>query len=172
MLGGARSGKSSLALRIASGWGCPVRFIATAEAKDAEMASRINSHRASRPETWETIEAPRDLLGALKSTDPDVAVVLDCVSFWVANLVMDGVAPEQIDADSLSAAALAADRPGRAIVVSNEVGLGLVPDNELGRGFRDVLGRVNSAWVKRSEETFLVVAGRVLPLKELGVDDG
>ena len=170
LLGGARSGKSGLAVRIATTWGTPVTFVATAEAKDDEMASRIGRHRDERPPGWETREAPRSLIDVLEKVEPERGLVLDCVSFWVANLVMDGVAAAAIEDQAANAFEVLASRSGQSVVVSNEVGLGLVPDNELGRTFRDVLGRVNMLAAARAEASYLVVAGKVLAVDEFPLE--
>jgi len=155
LLGGARSGKSSLAVDLASRAGGPVTFIATATSGDEEMAARIAAHRGERPGDWKTVEEPLHLREALEAAEG--TVVVDCLSLWVANLLE---ADMEIDA---GAAAAAAGR-GRTIAVSNEVGLGIVPATPLGRRYRDVLGRVNAAWADAAETTLLVVAGRALPL--------
>jgi adenosyl cobinamide kinase/adenosyl cobinamide phosphate guanylyltransferase len=155
LLGGARSGKSSLAVDLASRAGGPVTFIATATAGDEEMADRIAAHRGERPGDWTTVEEPLHLRQALEAAEG--TVVVDCLSLWVANLLE---ADMEIDAE---AAAVAAGR-GRTIAVSNEVGLGIVPATPLGRRYRDVLGRVNAEWADAAETTLLVVAGRALPL--------
>jgi adenosyl cobinamide kinase/adenosyl cobinamide phosphate guanylyltransferase len=170
LLGGARSGKSSLAVSIATRWGTPVTFVATAEAKDDEMASRIGRHRNERPSGWETLEAPRSLIDALEKVKPERGLVLDCMSFWVANLVMDGVAAAAVEDRAANAFEVLASRTGQTVVVSNEVGLGLVPDNELGRSFRDVLGRVNVLAASQAEAAYLVVAGKVLAIDEYPLD--
>jgi adenosyl cobinamide kinase/adenosyl cobinamide phosphate guanylyltransferase len=166
LLGGARSGKSRLAVRLASEGDAPVVFLATGEPGDREMAARIARHRLERPGGWTTIEEPRVLREVVASAPPDATLVIDCLSFWVAN-VLESRTVEQIEAEAADAAALAAAR-GRTIAVTNEVGLGVVPATPLGRAFRDVLGRVNAVWAEAAEEAYLVVAGRVLPLKALG----
>jgi adenosyl cobinamide kinase/adenosyl cobinamide phosphate guanylyltransferase len=158
LLGGARSGKSSLAVELAERAGGPVTFIATATAGDDEMAARIEAHRAERPGTWTTVEEPIRLLDALEAAEG--TVVVDCLSLWVANLLEDGAT--EIEEQAVAAAAVAARR--RSIAVSNEVGLGVVPPTPLARRYRDVLGRVNAAWAEAAEVTLLVVAGRALPL--------
>jgi adenosyl cobinamide kinase/adenosyl cobinamide phosphate guanylyltransferase len=134
-----------------------VVFIATGEARDEEMASRIDEHRRERPAGWVTVEEPLDLRGALAATPAGATVVVDCLSLWVANLLEQGQEPDDL-------AATAAARPGLTIAVSNEVGLGIVPANELARRFRDMLGRVNAAWVAASDEAYLCVAGRTISL--------
>ena len=153
LVGGARSGKSSLAVRMATG---EVVFVATAEPGDAEMAARIEAHRAERPGSWVTVEAPVDLTGALRDAPPDACVIVDCLTLWVANTMDETLARE--------AAGIAAARPGDTIVVTNEVGMGIVPANELARTYRDLLGRVNAIWADAADRVLLVVAGRTLEL--------
>jgi adenosylcobinamide kinase/adenosylcobinamide-phosphate guanylyltransferase len=165
LLGGARSGKSSLAVQLAAANGGPVTFLATAEGRDEEMTARIDAHRRERPPDWHTVEAPLALRAAIDEV-PDGVLVIDCLSFWVANELERSSAIE-IERTGAEAAAVAAARTGLTIAVSNEVGLGVVPATELGRVFRDVLGRVNAAWVAASSHAHLVIAGRALDLKEL-----
>ena len=169
LLGGARSGKSALAGRMAVESGEPVVFIATGEPRDEEMAARIRRHRDDRPATWRTIEAPLDLLAAFRSTSPGDFLIVDCLTLWVSNLLESGV-----DSDAISAAADGVARElvlRRGVVVSNEVGLGIVPANELARAFRDVLGAVNVTFAGLASRAVLMVAGRALELgsAELGV---
>lgn len=165
LLGGARSGKSAAALRRAAASGAPVVFIATAEALDEEMQSRIARHRAERDPAWATVEAALDPARALAEAPPGVCVVLDCLSLWVANLVQREIGEGEVLERAAEAAALAARRPGLTVAVSNEVGMGVVPEFELGRRYRDVLGRVNALWAERADEALLVVAGRTLSLR-------
>jgi adenosyl cobinamide kinase/adenosyl cobinamide phosphate guanylyltransferase len=159
LLGGARSGKSSLALRMAKG---NVTFVATGEAGDEEMAVRIAAHRAERPAGWTTVEEPFELRHVLE--DAHGTVVVDCLSLWVAN-ALERLDPAAVETAGADAAHAAAARDGLTIAVSNEVGLGVVPASELGRLYRDVLGRVNAAWVAASDEAWFVVAGRKLALE-------
>lgn len=165
LLGGARSGKSRLALRLAAGSGGPVAFIATAEARDEEMAGRIARHRAERPPGWTTIEEPLALDAALAGAPDDACVVVDCLALWLSNLLDQGYGPEECERAATAATATAAARTATSIVVSNEVGLGIVPATPLGRDYRDVLGRVNQAWVAAADAAALVVAGRALRLE-------
>jgi adenosyl cobinamide kinase/adenosyl cobinamide phosphate guanylyltransferase len=164
LLGGARSGKSTLAVRRAERAGAPVVFVATAEAGDAEMAERIARHRGERDPSWRTVEAPLALADELTSAPPSACVVLDCLTLWVANLLGAGLAQAEALRRAEEAAVLAAGREGTTIAVTNEVGMGLVPADELGRRYRDLLGRVNAAWAARAEEALLVVAGRTMTL--------
>jgi adenosylcobinamide kinase / adenosylcobinamide-phosphate guanylyltransferase len=165
LLGGARSGKSALAVRLASEWGGPVVFVATAEARnDVEMSARIARHRLERPPAWTTVEEPLDLTGALAHTPEGACLVVDCLTLWAANALEAGWDDEAIERTAVEAAALAAARTALTVVASNEVGMGIVPDAPLGRAFRDVLGRVNAVFAGQAERAFLVVAGRPLEL--------
>ncbi|HEX3227093.1 MAG TPA: bifunctional adenosylcobinamide kinase/adenosylcobinamide-phosphate guanylyltransferase [Gaiellaceae bacterium] len=152
-LGGARSGKSRLAVERAGASGSPVTFIATGEAGDDEMAARIELHKRERPPEWRTVEEPLDLAGALSSVPDGDTAVVDCLSLWVANGGGDDAALEA-----------AAARNALTIAVSNEVGMGIVPVNALAREYRDVLGRVNAAWAAAADEAWFVVAGKTLRL--------
>jgi adenosylcobinamide kinase / adenosylcobinamide-phosphate guanylyltransferase len=164
LLGGARSGKSALAVDMATQSRRDVVFVATAEAGDEEMRGRIARHQAERPERWATVEAPRDLAGALAKAAPGDCLVVDCLALWVANLLEAGEAVATIEALAATTVAAVAERSGPSIAVSNEVGLGVVPATPLGRKYRDLLGRVNAGWAEVADEAVLVVAGRVLPL--------
>jgi len=165
LVGGARSGKSRLAVRLASESGNPVVFLATGEAGDDEMADRIAHHRAERPAAWRTVEEPTELADAIAAVPEGATLVVDCLSLWVAN-VLESRDAADVESEAREAAALAAART--TIAVSNEVGLGVVPATPLGRAYRDVLGRVNAIWAEAADDAYLVVAGRVLPLAELG----
>jgi adenosyl cobinamide kinase/adenosyl cobinamide phosphate guanylyltransferase len=164
LTGGARSGKSSLALRVAEATGRPVVFVATAHAGDGEMEERIARHRAERPAHWDTIEEPRDLAGTLRGAAADACVLVDCLSLWLFNVLEQGASDADAERLAGEAAALAAARPGPVVAVTNEVGQGIVPATPSGRRFRDVLGRVNARWAQAAERVVLVVAGRPLPL--------
>lgn len=165
LLGGARSGKSRLALELAAAAGGAVTFVATAEALDDEMTERIAAHRAERPSGWATVEEPVELGRALGSVDRDAACVVDCLSLWVSNLLLRGDDAAAIESAARTCAGLAAARTGTTIAVTNEVGLGVVPATPLGRSYRDLLGTVNRIWVEASDRAAFVVAGRLLPLE-------
>ncbi len=164
LLGGARSGKSSLAIELARRWTGPVTFIATGEPGDDEMAERIRVHRSERPADWATVEAPLEVREAFDCVADETAVVLDCLSLWVANLLARGDEAHEIEAECAAVSALAAARRSLTVAVSNEVGLGVVPTSELGRRYRDLLGRINARWAADAEHAAFVVAGRSLPL--------
>jgi adenosyl cobinamide kinase/adenosyl cobinamide phosphate guanylyltransferase len=163
LVGGARSGKSRLALELAERGTAPVVFLATGEPGDDEMAERIDRHRRERPAAWRTVEEPVDLLGALQAVEPDATLVVDCLSFWTAN-VLERSGAEAVERDAHTAATAAAARGGLTVAVTNEVGLGVVPATPLGRAYRDVLGRVNAIWADAADRSFFVVAGRALAL--------
>ena len=164
MIGGARAGKSTLALELAQSAGRPVTFLATAEAGDDEMAVRIDAHRRERPSDWDTLEEPLELRAGLESVDPTRTVGVDCLTLGVANALGRGDTPDAVLDEARATGDAAARRDGDAVVVTNEVGLGIVPANALARTFRDTLGAVNQAFADRAERTLLVVAGRVLEL--------
>jgi adenosyl cobinamide kinase/adenosyl cobinamide phosphate guanylyltransferase len=163
LLGGARSGKSALAVD----WGCahdgPVTFVATGEAGDDEMAARIRRHREGRPSGWTTVEAPIDPTPAVTGAPGDALVIVDCLTLWVANAFGDlDDAAVLARADALGAAAAA--RPAPTVVVTNEVGTGIVPADPATRRYRDLLGGVNTAVVAHAAAAWLLVAGRALAL--------
>lgn len=163
ILGGARSGKSTLAERRAADSGLAVVFVATAEAGDSEMAARIAAHRARRPDHWATVEAPRDLAGALQAhAGIGRLLLVDCLTLWLANLVADDSALEREREALLGALPHLA---GEIVLVSNEVGLGIVPDNPLARGFRDAAGRLNQDVAAACERVTFIAAGLPLTLK-------
>ena len=164
LLGGARAGKTTFAERLASTWGGEVTYIATCPRieGDAELADRIERHRAERPASWTTVEEEIDLTRSI--TGSTGLIVIDCLTTWVGNLLHRG----HDEAAVLGASDLAIDavlgRGEPTVAVSNEVGSGVVPATELGRAYRDALGRVNQRWVAVSDRTLLIVAGRALRL--------
>ncbi|HEX2987176.1 MAG TPA: bifunctional adenosylcobinamide kinase/adenosylcobinamide-phosphate guanylyltransferase [Chloroflexota bacterium] len=185
ILGGARSGKSSLAERMAEQAGPKVTFLATAQALDEEMRQRIAAHKASRPREWRTVEEPLELAAAVESAVKESDTVLvDCLTVWVSNHLcrMEAVesTPEwhrelemlgQRLRDQASRIATAAACGGATLLlVSNEVGLGLVPDNPLGRAYRDLLGAINRQMAAEAEQVLLLVAGIPLDVKRLALE--
>jgi adenosylcobinamide kinase/adenosylcobinamide-phosphate guanylyltransferase len=164
LLGGARSGKSALAARLAGRWPGPVTVVATGQAGDAEMAERIRRHRAERPGHWATVEEPLALEAALAGAPEASFVVLDCLTLWVANLLERGLDDGRVLERARAAAAAAADRAAPTVTVSNEVGSGIVPADALARRYRDLLGLVNAVWADAADQTLLLVAGRAVPL--------
>jgi len=168
LLGGARCGKSRLAVELAAATGSSVTFVATAQARDREMAKRIAAHRSERPSDWETVEEPYELEDAFARVEGTNVVIVDCLSLWAANVLERGDPPELVLEGASRAAVAASTRAPLTIAVSNEVGLGVVPATPLGRAYRDVLGSINRSWVEESAVAALVVAGRALLLSEAG----
>ena len=165
LLGGARSGKSDLAVRIAAAQPAPVTLIATAEAGDPEMEERIDRHRAERPAGWTVLEVPLELRQATTGAPPTDCLLIDCLTLWAANLLRDHD-EDAIRSLAADAARATAARAGLTLAISNEVGLGIVPDNPLARRYRDVIGRVNAIWAAEAQRAYLLVAGRMLPLND------
>ncbi len=171
ILGGARSGKSTYAQKLAlERGGDDVLVVATAQALDEEMQSRIEAHRRDRPAAWRTLEAPHDTGRLIQQADPSAVVLVDCLTLLVSNAVM--ALPQSASAVEAEAAALAevdellaAYRRGTAswIAISNEVGLGLVPPYPMGRVYRDALGRANQSLAAEADEVLFLVAG--IPMK-------
>jgi adenosylcobinamide kinase / adenosylcobinamide-phosphate guanylyltransferase len=167
VLGGARSGKSAYALQRAQEWEGRLVYLATAEGKDEEMRKRIARHRARRrSRRWETIEEPLEVVWQLKEMDDSIGVVvLDCVTLWVSNALLNNQEAELENqvAELIEEIPLL---PFHFLAVSNEVGLGLVPDTPLGRGYRDLLGTVNQRLAQACKEVVFMTAG--LPMKIKG----
>ncbi len=164
ILGGARSGKSRFAEELAIKAGGNLHYLATGRAWDDEMRDRIAHHQARRGGEWTTHEAPVDIAAMLERLDrPDNVVLVDCLTLWLTNLMM-----ENADFDAAFAALEAAILSARAklIFVSNEVGLGIVPENRMAREFRDHAGRLHQRIAAIAGEVFFVAAG--LPLKMKG----
>jgi adenosylcobinamide kinase/adenosylcobinamide-phosphate guanylyltransferase len=166
LLGGARSGKSQLAVQLAERAQVPVVFLATGEAGDEEMADRIARHRDERSPSWETVEEPVELERAIRGVSGESTLIVDCLSLWVSNLI-HAWGWAEIEAAAATAAVAASARAGLTVAVSNEVGLAIVPDNALARAYRDLLGRVNALWVDAADTSYFVVAGRAIELNEL-----
>jgi adenosylcobinamide kinase/adenosylcobinamide-phosphate guanylyltransferase len=171
VLGGARSGKSRLASQLA-GEREPVTLVATAlvDPSDAEMSARIARHRAERPDTWTTVEAPRDLEGVLsRLAAREGSIVIDCVTLWLSNLLLGQDGAEPLD-DAAILAALdrateAARGCARVVWVSNEVGSGIIPLNALARRFADLQGWANQQLARVCDRVDLCVAGLSVRLK-------
>ena len=175
IIGGARSGKSTLAEQLAR-QGERVLYVATAESRDEEMRRRIAAYRAARPEHWDTVEEPLDLAGALRPVHNRYdTVLIDCLTLWVSNLLLGrqpGAADDAIEERILNTARellqLVASSGAGWIMVSNEVGLGVVPGSPLGRAYRDLLGRVNQLAAAHARQVYLMVAGLPLQVKPAG----
>ncbi len=163
VLGGARSGKSSFAQARAEESGLAPVFVATAEARDHEMAERIARHVEARGSRWRLIEAPYALGEAMAAAaGPDTILLVDCLTLWLTNVMLRGddvAAASDMLVDSIAGLA------GPVILVSNEVGSGIVPETPLGRRFRDAQGRLNQAMARACDGAVLVVAGLPMLLK-------
>ncbi len=156
--GGSRSGKSRYALELAKRVGSRLAFIATAQLFDGEMRSRVERHQQDRGEQFTTIEEPLELAKSIREASGYDAIVVDCLTLWVSNLMLGD---REIPTEDL----IAAIRGSQAtvILVTNEVGCGIVPDNELARRFRDLAGWLNQAVAEAADEVYWMVFG--VPLK-------
>jgi|ERR1700733_6904598 adenosylcobinamide kinase / adenosylcobinamide-phosphate guanylyltransferase len=161
VLGGARSGKSRYAESLIASLPPPWMYVATAAAGDAEMAERIASHRARRGPNWRTIEATHNLDRVLADCKAD-AVLVDCLTLWLSNLMLaDGAVEEEMTRVEKALSSATAPK----VLVSNEVGSGIVPDYPLGRRFRDAQGIFNQRIAALADRVVLVVAGLPVALK-------
>jgi adenosylcobinamide kinase/adenosylcobinamide-phosphate guanylyltransferase len=164
--GGARSGKSAEALRLAEGFERRV-FIATAEICDAEMRERITLHRKERGDDWETIEAPINLADAVRETGgPSTVIVIDCLTVWLGNLIHSD---PNLHADAPPCMALLRalreSTAAQILVVTNEVGMSIVPQNAFARRYRDIHGRFNQRVAALADRVILMVCGQALSVK-------
>ena len=162
LLGGARSGKSTHAEKLATALPGPWTYIATAQPYDDEMAERIALHRSRRGDGWQTVDAPLDLAEALRAVPEGRPVLVDCLTLWLSNHMLAGHDAEAVSAELEKA--LSVPR-GPWFVVSNEVGLGIVPDNPLGRRFRDAQGRLNQRVAAIADRVLFMVAGLPMQVK-------
>lgn len=163
VLGGARSGKTSVALARAEASGLEPVMVATAQAFDAEMAARIAAHRAERGARWGLVEEPLELAEALtREAAAGRVLVVDCLTLWLSNTLL---AERDVEAAITTLGEALARLGGPAILVSNEVGLGIVPDNALARRFRDLQGRLNREVARLADRVTLVVAGIEVAVK-------
>ena len=186
ILGGARSGKSTFAERLAASGGRPVAFIATATASDVEMLERIARHRASRPKGWHTLEEPLELARAVRqAAELADVVLLDCVTLWLGNVLLQAPGQDEQGEGALYTTSRLFDEgalkecealftvlkslgPNKTlIVVTNEVGLGIVPAYPLGRLYRDTLGYINQRLAEAADRVYLMVAGLAVDIKRL-----
>jgi adenosylcobinamide kinase/adenosylcobinamide-phosphate guanylyltransferase len=179
--GGARSGKSRFAETLAAEGGGRVVYLATLEPRDDEMRLRVARHRASRPASWLTVEEPLDPLAALQRQVPHETCLLDCLTLWLSNLLLQTESPEAgtealEDPTPLTSAILGRVRallewqqsqPSHLIIVTNEVGSGLVPEYELSRTYRDLLGEANQIAGAAADRLYLCVAGQAVDLKTI-----
>ena len=165
VLGGAASGKSRFAQELAERHPGTLLYVATAQAGDAEMAERICRHRQARGERWRTVEAPLELAAALSAAAGHGAVLVDCITLWLTNLLLDGGSADAVRPGVEALVAGLGNLPAPLILVSNEVGQGIVPEHALARTFRDLAGEVNQRLAARADVVWLVTAGLPLQLK-------
>ena len=165
ILGGARSGKSRLAERLATQSGLAVTYIATSQALDGEMSARIQHHRQRRPADWGLMEEPLELARALRdNAAPGRCLLVDCLTLWLTNLLMlDDDTRLAMQRDAFLE--VLAELPGHIILVSNETGLGVVPLGELTRRYVDEAGWLHQAVAERAERVLFTVAGLPMLLK-------
>lgn len=176
--GGARSGKSSFAEKIAENSGKRVTYIATAEALDEEMAARISEHRKRRPRSWSTIEEPYRVTSVLEEVGQNEGVVLiDCLTLLISNLLFspsakEGSQPSEQDVLSEINNLARSARASRAdvVIVSNEVGLGVVPEYPQARLYRDLTGWANQTMAEEADHAYFLISGMALDIKALHIN--
>jgi adenosylcobinamide kinase / adenosylcobinamide-phosphate guanylyltransferase len=162
--GGSRSGKSTFALEYARRYTQPLAFIATAEARDDEMASRVASHRAERGMEFHTIEEPIHVARALVEQGHRYgAIVIDCLTLWASNLMFSGI--EDIRSETANLLRVATESTAAVVLVTNEVGCGIVPENALARRFRDVAGSMNQQAAAAALEAYWMMFGIPMRIK-------
>jgi adenosylcobinamide kinase / adenosylcobinamide-phosphate guanylyltransferase len=161
IIGGARSGKSRYGETLIAPLPPPWIYVATAQPLDAEMKERIAAHRARRGEGWTTVEAPRDLVGAL-SAHASAPVLIDCLTLWLSNLML---ADADVAAETERLERALCERAAPVVMVANEVGFGIVPENALARSFRDQQGILNQRIAALADRVVLMVAGLPLSVK-------
>ncbi|MBT3321495.1 MAG: bifunctional adenosylcobinamide kinase/adenosylcobinamide-phosphate guanylyltransferase [Anaerolineae bacterium] len=178
ILGGARSGKSTYAEKLAKEIGGDwVLYVATSEAKDEEMRERIEKHRAARPVAWITVEAPRSIAQVIVHARCGEEVVLvDCITVLVSNILLaesrkanenpfNVKVEEAVNDEVTQLLRIIHQTKGHFLLVSNEVGMGLVPPYALGRAYRDLLGRANQRLTEAADDVFFLVAGLPMQMK-------
>ena len=165
ILGGARSGKSRLAEKLAADSGCAVTHIATSQPLDGEMNDRVRHHRERRPPHWALIEEPIELARVLReNARVDTCLLVDCLTLWLTNLLMLEN-PQRLTEERDALLQCLGELPGEILFVSNETGMGVVPLGELTRRFVDEAGWLHQALAERCQRVVLTVAGLPLTLK-------
>jgi adenosylcobinamide kinase/adenosylcobinamide-phosphate guanylyltransferase len=173
ILGGARSGKSSYAQKLAEESGKSVTFLATAQALDSEMSARIQKHQRERPQHWQTLEIPFRIASHVKEIKSEI-VILDCITLLASNLMMEFVKDDLVDEmlfmqsvqkEMEDLCRVIRESDLHWIIISNEVGLGLVPPYQMGRVYRDWLGWANQRVAKEAENVLFMVAGIPMVIK-------
>ena len=165
ILGGARSGKSRLAEKLAAESGCAVNYIATSQPLDGEMNERVRHHRERRPGHWALVEEPVELARVLRdNARADSFLLVDCLTLWLTNLLLLED-PQRLSAERDALLECLAELPGEIVLVSNETGMGVVPLGELTRRYVDEAGWLHQALAERCQRVVLTVAGLPLTLK-------
>ena len=165
ILGGARSGKSRLAEKLAAESALAITYIATSQPLDGEMNERVRHHRERRPGHWGLVEEPLELARVLRdSAGAETFLLVDCLTLWLTNLLMLED-PQRLDAERDALLACLAELPGEIVFVSNETGMGVVPLGELTRRYVDEAGWLHQALAERCQRVVLTVAGLPLTLK-------
>jgi len=172
--GGARSGKSGYAQKLAENSASQRVYIATARPDDEEMRRRIGRHQASRGESWRTVEEPLDLTGAIKTLPPDGVAVVDCLTLWLSNMMMEAFergrpfGEDEAAREGEKLRQSIAPLPSPIILVTNEVGMGVMPTNELARRFGDCAGRLNQIIAEEANRVVLMTCGIATIIKNKG----
>jgi adenosylcobinamide kinase/adenosylcobinamide-phosphate guanylyltransferase len=169
ILGGARSGKSAYAEKLAITSGLPVTYIATAQIYDDEFKSRVQHHQARRPSHWQLIEEPHFLSATLQANNkPGTTLIIDCLTLWLAQWICEECKPPSSSSWQRQREALLKILPSmqaEVFLVSNEVGMGIVPLGEINRKFQDEQGRLNQAIAQIADQVSFIAAGLPLKLK-------
>jgi len=168
--GGARSGKSSLAVQIAMKSNGKVAFIATAQAGDDEMERRILMHKKERPENWDTIEEPINVDSAIDMAKGNDILIIDCITLFISNMLCTD---EEFNVswvfEKIEKLVDSAKKfKGTVIIISNEVGMGIVPENKLARDFRDIAGKANQMIAQSADQVYICFSGIPLLIKGTG----
>jgi adenosylcobinamide kinase/adenosylcobinamide-phosphate guanylyltransferase len=163
--GGTRSGKSDCALQLARTRGQRRVFVATAQAFDAEMSTRIAAHVRTRGSDFRTVEQPLELVQVLAALRDADVVVVDCLTLWLSNLLLRGDTPADIEAQIHELARVLQRRGAHTLLVTNEVGMGVVPESALGRTFRDLSGLANQRMAAVADEIYWAMLGTVLRIR-------
>ena len=165
-MGGARSGKSSFALKLAEKNAKKVAFIASCQPLDSEMKKRIILHQKARPVHWQTFEEPHRITPLLgKIGGKFQLIIVDCLTLFISNLLLKGFREDSIENEVNKLLSMLKKIKAQSIIISNEVGLGIIPKNKLARDFRDIAGRMNQIVAQKSDKVFFMAAGIPLKLK-------
>lgn len=167
VVGGARSGKSKFANRLAANLSKDVVYIATGQGLDQEMKTRIKQHKRARRRNWRTMEEPQDLVRAIDriKSKRKALLLIDCLTLWISNLICSGKKEAQIRKSARELLKKLGAQDKDAIIVSNEVGFGIVPENKMARIFRDLKGSINQMVAKDADEVYLLVSGLPIRIK-------